>query len=76
MTMIGFAFAQTFFITAIIKYLELPQLDREVNHAYGLIGAAGLIYIGDGVRIAFKLSIYELISTSLGPDCIIMRSIV
>ena len=45
----GFTYAQTFLITAAINYLELPASFRNVNHAYGLIGATGLIYIGIAV---------------------------
>jgi hypothetical protein len=43
---IGFTYAQTFLITAAIKYLEEPTQLKNQNHAYGLIGAAILIYFG------------------------------
>jgi ATP-binding cassette subfamily C (CFTR/MRP) protein 1 len=51
---IGFNFAQPFFITAVIHYLETPPALREKSHAYGLIGAAALIYVGSSVRSALK----------------------
>jgi hypothetical protein len=48
--LIGFKFSQTFLITAAIKYLDTPSEKRNINHAYGLIGAATLIYLGLAVR--------------------------
>jgi ATP-binding cassette, subfamily C (CFTR/MRP), member 1 len=46
----GFTYAQTFLITAAIVYLELPSELRNVNHAYGLIGATFFIYSGIAVN--------------------------
>jgi hypothetical protein len=48
----GFTYSQTFLINAAIAYLETPPPLRNVNHAYGLIGATGLIYIGIAVSSA------------------------
>jgi ATP-binding cassette subfamily C (CFTR/MRP) protein 1 len=45
----GFTYAQTFLINAAINYLEYPAPLRNVNHAYGLVGATALIYIGIAV---------------------------
>jgi hypothetical protein len=42
----GFTYSQTFLINAAIRYLETPAPLRNTNHAYGLIGATALIYIG------------------------------
>lgn len=44
--MIGFSFAQTFMITAVLVYVEDPIPPESGNHGYGLIGAAFLIYFG------------------------------
>jgi ATP-binding cassette subfamily C (CFTR/MRP) protein 1 len=46
---IAFSYAQTFLITAAIHYLDTPWDQRNRNHAYGLIGASALIYIGRAV---------------------------
>jgi hypothetical protein len=35
----GFTYSQTFLINAAVTYLETPVRLRNVNHAYGLIGA-------------------------------------
>jgi hypothetical protein len=48
--MIAFSYAETFLITASINYLETPSQVRNVNHAYGLIAAAAIIYTGNAVR--------------------------
>lgn len=47
--MIAISYAQTFLITDAINYLEMAPEDRNVNHAYGLIAASGLIYAGNSV---------------------------
>jgi hypothetical protein len=46
---VGFSFAQPFFITAVINYLQTPPALRNKNHASGLVGAAALIYGGMAV---------------------------
>ena len=54
----GFTYAQTFLITAAINYLELPSQLRDINHAYGLIGATALIYCG--IAVNETLLIFQL----------------
>ncbi|TLD36942.1 P-loop containing nucleoside triphosphate hydrolase protein [Venturia nashicola] len=44
--MMALSYAQTFLINDCIVYLETPAQFRDVRHAYGLIGAAALIYTG------------------------------
>ncbi|KAE9991950.1 hypothetical protein EG327_010517 [Venturia inaequalis] len=44
--MMALSYAQTFLITDAIVYLETPAQLRDVRHAYGLIGAAAIIYTG------------------------------
>jgi ATP-binding cassette subfamily C (CFTR/MRP) protein 1 len=48
--MIAISYAQTFLINDAITYLETPAPLRDVRHAYGLIGAAAIIYVGSAVR--------------------------
>lgn len=50
--MMALSYAQTFLITDAIVYLETPAQFRDVRHAYGLIGAAAIIYTGTAVSIA------------------------
>jgi ATP-binding cassette, subfamily C (CFTR/MRP), member 1 len=50
--MIAISYAQTFLITAAIIYLETPAPLRDVRHAYGLIAAAGIIYVGNAVCLS------------------------
>jgi hypothetical protein len=50
LAIIGFTYSQTFLINAAISYLETPAPLRDVNHAYGLIGATGLVYFGIAVN--------------------------
>jgi ATP-binding cassette subfamily C (CFTR/MRP) protein 1 len=57
LTITGFTYSQTFLINAAIAYLETPAPLRNVNHAYGLIGATALIYVGIAVgssRLSFR----------------------
>jgi ATP-binding cassette subfamily C (CFTR/MRP) protein 1 len=48
--MMALSYAQTFLITDAIVYLETPAQFRDVRRAYGLIGAAAIIYTGTAVR--------------------------
>lgn len=48
--MIGFGYAQTFFIQATIEYLERPQGRRSDTHTRGLTAAAVIIYMGLAVN--------------------------
>jgi ATP-binding cassette subfamily C (CFTR/MRP) protein 1 len=50
--MIAINYAQTFLITDAINYLETPAPLRDVRRAYGLIGAAAIIYVGTAVRFS------------------------
>lgn len=47
--MMALSYAQTFLITDAIVYLETPAQLRDVRRAYGLIGAAAIIYTGTAV---------------------------
>lgn len=47
--LIGFSYAQTFFIHRVIDYLQAPDTQDTENWEYGLIGAAALIYGGIAV---------------------------
>lgn len=67
--MMALSYAQTFLITDAIVYLETPAQFRDVRRAYGLIGAAAIIYTGtavsivqeESVRVAYVL---QLLSTN------------
>jgi len=56
---IGFSYSQPFLITAAINYVQTPATGRNRNHGYGLIGAAGLVYLGIAVCSA-TLGTHEL----------------
>jgi hypothetical protein len=43
-TLIALGFAQVYFMNSAIDYLELSSEERDVRKAYGLLGAAALIY--------------------------------
>lgn len=47
--LIGFSYAQTFFIERAIRLLNEPVTQDSKNDGYGLIGAAALIYGGIAV---------------------------
>lgn len=49
--MAAFRFAQPFLITSAITYVEQPDSTIKRNHAYGLIGATFLTYLGISVRL-------------------------
>lgn len=49
--MMALSYAQTFLITDAIVYLETPAQFRDVRRAYGLIGAAAIIYTGTAVSV-------------------------
>ncbi|GKZ33772.1 hypothetical protein AbraIFM66950_003807 [Aspergillus brasiliensis] len=53
--LIGFSYAQTFFIQRALEHLQRPNTQLIRNEGYGLIGAAALIYGGIAVcnRIAY-----------------------
>ncbi|KAF2671106.1 P-loop containing nucleoside triphosphate hydrolase protein [Microthyrium microscopicum] len=65
--MIAISYAQTFFITAAINYLETPPALRNVNHAYGLIGAAAIIYTGTAILNAnYLYKVFRMITMFRG----------
>ena len=47
--LIGFSYAQTFFIQRAMEHLHMPDTQLTRNEGYGLIGAAALIYGGIAV---------------------------
>ncbi|KAJ0414514.1 P-loop containing nucleoside triphosphate hydrolase protein [Aspergillus carlsbadensis] len=57
----GFTFAQPFLVTAAIRLAALPINEESNNHAYGLIGAYALVYVG----IAISTGQYEYLVTRL-----------
>ncbi|KAF2434238.1 P-loop containing nucleoside triphosphate hydrolase protein [Tothia fuscella] len=60
LAMIGFSYSQSFLIPAAINYLNTPTEQRNRNHAYGLIGAAGLIYVGETLATAqYNLKLFR-----------------
>lgn len=46
---IAFSYSQTFVLGAAIRYLEMPRHEKDINHAYGLIGATLITYFGCSV---------------------------
>lgn len=54
--LIGFNYAQTFFIERVITTLNQPESHNTRNDGYGLIGAAALIYCGKAVGGTLFLS--------------------
>ncbi|KAL2858516.1 hypothetical protein BJY01DRAFT_530 [Aspergillus pseudoustus] len=59
--MTGFTFAQPFLVTSAINLAADPVTEESNNHAYGLIGAYGLVYVG----IAVSTGQYEYLVTRL-----------
>lgn len=49
--LIGFNYSQPFLITSAIAFVSLPIEEQNKNVGYGLIGAAGLIYLGIAVHM-------------------------
>jgi ATP-binding cassette, subfamily C (CFTR/MRP), member 1 len=66
----GFTYSQTFLINAAISYLETPAPLRNINHAYGLIAATGLIYFGIAVSFAVVTCRTELTRLSDSYGCV------
>lgn len=50
LALLGFTFAQPFFIQKLLDYLAKPEADS--NYGYGFIGASLLIYLGIGISTA------------------------
>ncbi|KAL2851369.1 P-loop containing nucleoside triphosphate hydrolase protein [Aspergillus pseudodeflectus] len=59
--MTGFTFAQPFLVTSAIRLAASPINEESNNHAYGLIGAYALVYVG----IAISTGQYEYLVTRL-----------
>jgi len=49
--LIGFNYAQPFLINSAIAFVSLPIEEQNKSVGYGLIGAAGLIYLGIAVHM-------------------------
>jgi hypothetical protein len=47
--MTGFTFAQPFLVTSAVRLAASPINEESNNHAYGLIGAYALVYVGIAV---------------------------
>lgn len=47
--LLGFTLAQPLFIRTAIEYIDTPSAERDTNHGYGLIAAAGLVFGGMAV---------------------------
>src|ERR1700709_655764 len=48
--LLALGFAQVYFMNSAINYLDLSSEERDVRKAYGLLGAAALIYPTIAVR--------------------------
>jgi hypothetical protein len=66
----GFTYSQTFLISAAVTYLETPRQLRNINHAYGLIGATAsskrtifliIVLTELGLDISWNRSFYKVI---------------
>ncbi|KAL1961479.1 hypothetical protein VTN77DRAFT_1836 [Rasamsonia byssochlamydoides] len=65
--LIGFTYAQTFFIHRAISYLSEPDTPTIRNDRYGLIGAAALIYGGIAIStVHYKHQLFRLITMFRG----------
>lgn len=72
--LIAFTFCQPFLITATLSTLQDGISESTKSKSYGLIGAAGLIYVGiavspfaqnDGTRVDLVLDLYCTLSTTI-----------
>ncbi|KAE9983445.1 hypothetical protein EG328_009937 [Venturia inaequalis] len=65
--MAAFRFAQPFLITSAINYIQEPGSTTNRNHAYGLIGATFLTYLGISIStVHFKQCFSRIISKFRG----------
>ncbi|OJK00423.1 hypothetical protein ASPACDRAFT_1880763 [Aspergillus aculeatus ATCC 16872] len=65
--LIGFSYAQTFFIQRAIEHLHRPETQVTRNENYGLIGAAALIYGGIAIStVHYKHQLYRMITMYRG----------
>lgn len=63
--LIGFNYSQPFLIASAIKHVSQPDGAQEKNDGYGLIAAAGLIYLGIAVSIQNYHPLYSIIVADL-----------
>lgn len=54
-------YAQTFVLSAAIRYMEMPNRERDPSFVYALIAASFLSYFGTVVSDIWRLFLYELI---------------
>jgi hypothetical protein len=65
LALIGFSYAQPFLITAAIDFLDVPVAQRNINYAYGLVGATALLYFSiavsssSGIDIKIRLHSFQ-----------------
>ncbi|PYI35212.1 P-loop containing nucleoside triphosphate hydrolase protein [Aspergillus indologenus CBS 114.80] len=65
--LIGFSYAQTFFIQRAIEHLHRPDTQLTRNENYGLIGAAALIYGGIAIStVHYKHQLFRMITMFRG----------
>ncbi|OJJ66207.1 hypothetical protein ASPBRDRAFT_49106 [Aspergillus brasiliensis CBS 101740] len=65
--LIGFSYAQTFFIQRALEHLQRPNTELIRNEGYGLIGAAALIYGGIAVStVHYKHQLFRMITMFRG----------
>ncbi|RAK99259.1 P-loop containing nucleoside triphosphate hydrolase protein [Aspergillus ibericus CBS 121593] len=65
--LIGFSYAQTFFIQRAIEHLHKPDTQLTRNEGYGLIGAAALIYGGIAIStVHYKHQLFRMITMFRG----------
>ncbi|KAE8352698.1 P-loop containing nucleoside triphosphate hydrolase protein [Aspergillus coremiiformis] len=65
--LIGFNYAQTFFIQRAIEHLHQPETQKTKNDGYGLIGAAALIYGGIAIStVHYKHQLFRIITMFRG----------
>ncbi|PWY91611.1 P-loop containing nucleoside triphosphate hydrolase protein [Aspergillus sclerotioniger CBS 115572] len=65
--LIGFSYAQTFFIQRAIEHLHKPDTQMTRNEGYGLIGAAALIYGGIAIStVHYKHQLFRMITMFRG----------
>lgn len=49
--LLGFTLAQPLFIRTAIEHIDTPLTERDPNHGYGLMAAAGLVFGGVAVSV-------------------------
>ncbi|GKZ84302.1 hypothetical protein AnigIFM56816_009624 [Aspergillus niger] len=65
--LIGFSYAQTFFIQRAMEHLHMPDTQLTRNEGYGLIGAAALIYGGIAIStVHYKHQLFRMITMFRG----------